>query len=263
MTLLTTDNEISYNGLVGNDTFAYTFRVELQTDMIVTLDNAPVAQGDFTMTGLGTDIGGNVVLNTPLIADATVVLQRVVPATQEVDYVPFDAFPSETHEGALDKLTMLAQQNSNAINRSLRFPAGDPAGIILPDVATRALKYFYYTADGEPGVINAPPDPVSLLSINVASDSVNMLGVDYVALGPQHPTLQMRNINQPTGILQLTDQGKIPPGLINFIGLQLRGTFRGDDLCDKAGDSPGDCVPPDTRNPSQRSPTLDPTFPDL
>jgi hypothetical protein len=260
MTLLTTTNDISYAGLAGNDTFAYTFRVDNQTDMNVSLDSVPVAQGDFTMTGLGDSVGGTVVLNTPLVVDAQVVLERIVPITQETDYVPFDAFPAETHENALDKLTMIGQQNSSAVVRSLRFPAGDTAEVELPDVATRGSKYLFFDPNGDANVIEAEPDPFSVLTINVASDTVNMLRVDTQTLGTQNPTLQFLNINGADGVMQLTDQGKIPNGLLNFIGLQARGSFRGDDLCDKPGDNPGDCLAPDTRNPSQRSIELDPTF---
>lgn len=150
MTLLTENSDISYAGLTGQDTFAYDFRVDLITDMGVTLDGVAVAQGDFTMTGLGNPAGGDVVLNTPLVANARVVLFRTVPPTQEVDYQPFDAFPSETHEGALDKLTMLVQQVERDTNLGLRFPAGDPASTILPDVAGRADLYLGFDSSGEP-----------------------------------------------------------------------------------------------------------------
>jgi len=153
MTLLTENSDISYAGLIGQDTFAYTFRVDLKTDMNVTLDGVAVVQGDFTMTGLGLPSGGNVILNTALIANATVILFRNVPATQEVDYQPFDAFPAETHEGALDKLTMLVQQAFSIVSRALTFPLGDNTNTELPDVATRANKFLAFDAVGDIAVL--------------------------------------------------------------------------------------------------------------
>jgi len=149
MTLLTTTSEIEYAALSGQDTFAYTFRVDNQSDMNVEIDNVAVAQGDFTMTGLGNANGGSVILNTPLVANATVLLFRVVPSTQEVDYQPFDAFPSETHEGALDKLTMLNQQNSADVARSLRYPIGDTSNPVLPNAATRLNKFLGFDSSGD------------------------------------------------------------------------------------------------------------------
>lgn len=148
MTLLTTLSEIEYAGLLGQDTFAYPFRVDNKTDMNVHIDTVPVAQGDFTMTGLGDANGGTVILNTPLVADATVLLFREVPLTQEVDYQPFDAFPAETHEGALDKLTMITQQNAADVSRSLRYPEGDTASPLLPDIPTREAKYLSFDSSG-------------------------------------------------------------------------------------------------------------------
>ncbi|MFV2058753.1 MAG: hypothetical protein ACC707_20000, partial [Thiohalomonadales bacterium] len=160
MTVLTTTSDISYNGSAGQTAFAYNFRVDEKTDMVVTLDTVPVSQNDFTMTGLGSALGGTVTLTTPLILSAVVVLARQLDPTQEVDYQPFDPFPAETHEGALDKLTMLIQGNNASVARSLRFPVGDNANPILPDVANRNSKYLAFDALGEvvtiPGTNESP-----------------------------------------------------------------------------------------------------------
>jgi hypothetical protein len=55
------------------------------------------------------------------------VIQRSVPATQETDYLANDPFPAESHERALDKLTMLAQQNEREIDRALKIPLASVA----------------------------------------------------------------------------------------------------------------------------------------
>jgi len=115
MTVLTTQTDIKYDGLVGQDHFAYPFRVDSKEYMNVVIDDVALLQSEFSMTGLGLAHGGTVVLNTPLAADAKLELYRSVPFTQEVDYQPFDAFPAETHEGALDKLTMMVQDALNPI----------------------------------------------------------------------------------------------------------------------------------------------------
>ncbi len=111
MTLLTTVSEIAYIGQAGQTVFPYTFRVDQKDDMTVLLDGVVLDQGRWSITDLGEAGGGNVVLDTedpPIITQSTVVgLVRLVDPTQEVDYQPFDAFPAETHERALDKLTML------------------------------------------------------------------------------------------------------------------------------------------------------------
>lgn len=148
MTVLTTNAVISYAAVPPQDTFAYNFRVDKKTDMFVFLDDVDIGQGAFTMTGLGDAGGGTVTLNVPLIIAATVVLSRQVLATQEVDYQPFDAFPAETHEGALDKLTMLVQQNTQGLTRAIQFPLGDSAYPVLPQKSDRENKIFTFDSNG-------------------------------------------------------------------------------------------------------------------
>ena len=53
---------------------------------------------------------GDWVLNVTGGAPAEIRVWRETPITQETDYRPFDAFPAESHEAALDKLTMIAQE---------------------------------------------------------------------------------------------------------------------------------------------------------
>ncbi len=178
MTLLTENSDISYAGLTGQDTFAYNFRVDLKTDMNITLDAVAVVQGDFTMTGLGSPSGGNVILNTALIADAVVILFRDVPKTQEVDYQPFDAFPSETHEGALDKLTMLVQQAFSIVSRALTFPIGDTTNTELPNIATRSNRFLGFDAVGDIAVLTGVNDPNAVQKPAGAVTAGNVIGFD-------------------------------------------------------------------------------------
>jgi hypothetical protein len=50
------------------------------------------------------------------------IIVRNVPATQETDYLANDPFPAESHERALDKLTMLVQQELTESDRALKIP---------------------------------------------------------------------------------------------------------------------------------------------
>ena len=53
--------------------------------------------------------GGDVVMNVPPAA-GTLTIVRGTDQTQETDYVPFDPFPAESHETALDKAMFLTSQ---------------------------------------------------------------------------------------------------------------------------------------------------------
>ena len=61
-----------------------------------------------------------ITVNNPLPDTHKIVIMRNVPLTQETDYVEGDAFGAETHEAALDKLTMIAAQISEVADRSIK-----------------------------------------------------------------------------------------------------------------------------------------------
>ena len=99
-----------YTAAGGNDTFAFTFRILTDDDLVVRVDNALQTKDvDYTVQDV-TQAGGNVVFTAAPIAGQIVVIQRDTTIDQQVDYQPFDPFPAETHELALDKLTLITQE---------------------------------------------------------------------------------------------------------------------------------------------------------
>lgn len=81
---------------------------------------------DYTVAGVGAT-SGSVTLVAALTSGQTLTVVRNVPATQDADYVAGDAFPAESHEEALDKLTMLTQQLQEEVARSAKLPASNTA----------------------------------------------------------------------------------------------------------------------------------------
>lgn len=158
MTVATSTSSNSYAGNGSLTSFAYAFKIFADSDLLVTLvtdaTGAEVTQTlttDYTVTGAGSDSGGNVVLGTAPASGVTVVIRRVLPLTQTTNYVPNDPFPAEAHEDALDKVTMLAQQNSVDNERSIIIPEGEvDAGTVrvLPSAVSRANKYLFFDAGG-------------------------------------------------------------------------------------------------------------------
>jgi len=81
----------------------------------------------------------------------SLVIARTVPMTQEADYQESGRFPAETHERALDKLTMIAQQLHEALGRALAVPTTDQApGLVLPIDAERAGRFLAFDGEGRP-----------------------------------------------------------------------------------------------------------------
>ena len=151
-TVTDTTARIQYNGNGANDTFAYPFYVLDKRDLLVIVTDAngvettQVIDTDYTVTGSGEETGGNVVFETASIpaSTETVTILRNVAITQETDYVTNDPFPAESHEAALDKLTMIAQQHKEALDRAMKLPESVASGVsaeLPPPAANQFLKW--------------------------------------------------------------------------------------------------------------------------
>jgi hypothetical protein len=69
---------------------------------------------DYIVTGAGDPNGGSLKTNFALPNNWKILIERVVEPTQLTSYQEGDSFPAKSHENALDKLTMLCQQNARA-----------------------------------------------------------------------------------------------------------------------------------------------------
>lgn len=117
MTISSTNNRNTYAGNGATTVFAYTFKIFDDDDIIVQLKHTTTGAvttqtktTHYTVSGVGSSAGGNITFVTAPASVYTIVLYRDMAALQEADYTEYDAFPAETHETALDKLTMLVQQ---------------------------------------------------------------------------------------------------------------------------------------------------------
>jgi hypothetical protein len=128
MTVSTTIIKSSHNGNGSTTTFAYNFKIFADTDLVVIIRSAAGTETTKTLTthytvaGAGDASGGSITFttgNTP-VSGETVVIRRNVPQTQAIDYIANDPFPAETNEEGLDRTTMIAQQVSEATDRSIK-----------------------------------------------------------------------------------------------------------------------------------------------
>ena len=153
MTVSTTVSKISYVASAAQTTFAYTFKIFADGDLKVYVNSTQkTLTTDYTVTGAGDVGGGNVIFGTGLSASDSVVIERVLDLTQGVDYIENDAFPAETHEDALDRLTFVTQQHQDTLDRTVKFAtivtdAGDVE--VLGSVSARASKLFAFDSAGD------------------------------------------------------------------------------------------------------------------
>ena len=154
MTVASTTNKVSYTATASQTTFAYTFKIFADADLKVYVNDVlKTLTTDYTVTNAGVTGGGNVIFGTGRTASEIITIERVITATQLTDYVENDPFAAETHENALDKLTMLAQQNESASNNSVRAPTTDVnPNMLLDKAATRATKMMGFDSNGDVAV---------------------------------------------------------------------------------------------------------------
>ena len=126
MTVSSTTTKNSYSGDGSTTTFAYAFKIFADADLTVILRSAAGTETvqslttNYTVTNAGNANGGNVVFGTAPASGVTVVIRRNMAQTQSTDYVANDPFPAATHEDALDRLTFIAQQQQEEVDRSIK-----------------------------------------------------------------------------------------------------------------------------------------------
>ena len=159
MTISSTNSRVDAIGNDSTATYNYTFRIFLNTDLQVTvrdsdgLETQLTLTTDYTVTGVGSASGGTIVLvhnNQDWISssgyldnDYTITIKRVVPLTQITDIRNQGDFYPETHEDQFDKLTMIDQQQQDAIDRSITLPVTiDPSDFSTELPVPEASKYI-------------------------------------------------------------------------------------------------------------------------
>lgn len=161
MTIQSTISRIQYspNGSTSVFSFPYLFLEDAHLIVTITsaagVDTLQALTADYTVADAGDPSGGSITMVVDPVSGTTLTIERVVPITQLVNYITNDDFPAETHETALDRLTMICQQLSESADailaRVLRYPDTEPASTsgILPSAANRADNILAFDSTGE------------------------------------------------------------------------------------------------------------------
>lgn len=118
-------------------------KVSLKTEStgVIVEQNNPA---DYTVSG------ANVIFGTAPASGKVVIIELNPDFLQETDYREFDLFPAETHELALDKLTLEAQLLKDKVDRSLQLDASVSGfDTTLPDPTSSANKSVKINATGD------------------------------------------------------------------------------------------------------------------
>ena len=156
MTVSSSTNKVSYSANGSLTTFAYTFKIFDQSDVVVILrasDGTETVQTittHYTVTGVAAASGGNVVFGSAPASGVTVVILRSQPLTQGLNLVANDPFDAESLEEALDKLVFMSQKHEEELSRTIK---GSRTNVISNSEFTvsatdRANKLFSFDASG-------------------------------------------------------------------------------------------------------------------
>jgi len=152
MSISNTTNKVIYQGDGSTKQFPFSFRIFDETDLVVSLyeiatgiETELTLNSDYTVTINGNN-GGTVIMVTAPSSSYKLIIKRILPLTQETDYVEGDPFPAESHERALDKLTMITQQLNEQLDRTVKVDITQTnieTTLPIPD----ALKFLRWNSD--------------------------------------------------------------------------------------------------------------------
>lgn len=164
MTVPSTVSRVTYAGDGSSTAFPVSYYFLANSDLVVLLvdsvgnSTTQVLNTNYTVTGAGVLAGGTVTMLVAPPSGYTLIIYRDIAVTQLTDYAPNDPFPAESHERALDKLTMIGQRLKELVTRSLRLPDSDTSGASTSLPSPTARRALMWSADGL-SLINSGSDP--------------------------------------------------------------------------------------------------------
>jgi len=173
MTVSSTNRKQNFDG--GQAELEFTFRAlpEAPEDIkcIATSDAGVITyleyNVDYTVAVNSDGIGGTVTLNPTFATTYTHTVYRETTIKQESDYDDYNPFPADTLETNIDRLTMIAQEERELGERTLKYPissTGTDTNLPVPE----AGKFIAWNAAGD-GMENKDiPDPSTLIKASQA-----------------------------------------------------------------------------------------------
>jgi hypothetical protein len=146
MTISTESTRVEHTGNGSTLPFAVPFKFLDKTDLVVVLrtiltgvDAVQTLYTHYTVTGAG-DASGTVTFVTAPPGTQKVVIYNDPPLTQLVDYIAGGTFPAETHEEALDRLTIQQKRTREITTRAILLPDADTDGSGAYDAKSNRIK---------------------------------------------------------------------------------------------------------------------------
>ena len=209
-TVLSETTRVKYTCDGTTTVYAYPFTIYEDDDLLAVksltatgAETTLVLNTDYTVSGAGVTGGGNLTLTAGSVCPSgyNLTILRNIELTQETDYVDGQAFSAESLESAIDKVTLIQQQQAEAIGRAPKLPkTSSITDIALPNPA--ANNYLGWNA-GATGLENKTI-PVATTATQYEVDALISYGggVNYTqatieaaltAIGSNTATLLLRS----------------------------------------------------------------------
>jgi hypothetical protein len=156
-----TSGPYSPSGAGGVGPYNYTFRIDANTEIVVTRTDAQGTNSVLTLTthytvaGVGADAGGTVTLADPpgLLSGEQLTLHGEVPFLQPEDITDEGSWDPETIERQLDRTVMMAQQLNEVLDRTYKVAVGSTGvNVVAEDYTQRPVLLDEHSIPAGPAV---------------------------------------------------------------------------------------------------------------
>lgn len=144
---------VQYTAAAGQTEFAYPFPIFAEGDLVIDVDGTiQVITTDYTVDGVGEDLGGTVTLLNACTGGETVTLWRDTEIFRTTDVPQNGGWSSRAYNDEMDRFTAILQEVRDATQRALRLPRTTAALAAQTELdrTTWANKYVTIGPDGLP-----------------------------------------------------------------------------------------------------------------
>lgn len=168
----------------GAKVFPYSFKILADTDLLVQVDGVTkTLTTDYTVSGVGSDTGGNVTFVTALTAGRTVLRQRNMPYERLTDFQNLGDLRAATLNNDQDAPVLMIQQLSTALGDAAQLSNSTPSalGTAAAGNGTAASRYNHVHPMPTAAQVGADPSGSSASAQAYAVQRANHTGTQAIS----------------------------------------------------------------------------------
>lgn len=191
---------VQYTATEGQTVFDYAFRIFDETDLVVYVGaSLKTLNSHYTVTGVDDSTGGTVVFLAGLASGEEVTIYSDTLIERSTDFQQNGPWASARLDEELDRSFVIDQEQRANLSRSLRGSILEDVVSELPSAASRAGKYLFFNASGQPtAVVGDASDPLSVQrQTGTTTTGQTAITTDYAyTLGANHLALYLDGLRK-------------------------------------------------------------------